>query len=144
MLGLYALNDIHKQDKQQFVLGQELISNGGFDTDTIWNKDASWSIGGGIASHVAGITDNITQNILIKNSWYIITWTILNYVAGAIRIGLGATVGTSLGLIRNSNGSFIDVIPVDIPNPLQTIYFIGYLPFNGGIDDISCKEIIQL
>jgi hypothetical protein len=45
------------------TLGPELVTNGGFATDTAWTKGTGWAISGGTASHSGGTFGAITQNM---------------------------------------------------------------------------------
>lgn len=43
--------------------GPELITNGGFDTDTAWTKEASWTIASGVATYTPdGATHSLYQS----------------------------------------------------------------------------------
>lgn len=50
-------------------LGAEELTNGGFDSDTAWTKDAGWSITGGRAVHTGG-GDYIKQGSISAGSFY--------------------------------------------------------------------------
>ena len=52
------------------VLGDELVVNGTFDSDTAWSKGAGWSISNGTASHTGGTTSYLSQSILEPNKQY--------------------------------------------------------------------------
>ena len=59
------------------VLGSELVTNGGFDTDTEWVKGTGWTIDGGVATFTnPNFASPITQNILTANKHYRLTFTV--------------------------------------------------------------------
>jgi hypothetical protein len=58
--------------------GPELVTNGGFDSDSDWTKGTGWSIANGYAHHASGANSNITQSIAVEaDKAYIIEFNIL-------------------------------------------------------------------
>jgi hypothetical protein len=43
--------------------GAELVTNGTFDTDSDWTKGTGWTISGGAASKVTGVSSGLNQAI---------------------------------------------------------------------------------
>jgi len=119
--------------------GSELVTNGGFDTDTDWIKQTGWNISGGSANCDGSQTGNsaiLQSNVCIQNKKYKIMFTVLNYSAGNIRIGdAGAIIGTN----RNANGTYIEII--NWTNANSALYFYGDVNFIGSIDNVSVVEI---
>lgn len=74
------------------TLGAELVTNGTFDIDTGWVKDAGWSISGGAAVAV-GTTASIYQAKAngFGGELYRIDWDLLTRTAGAFFVRLSGT-----------------------------------------------------
>jgi hypothetical protein len=51
-------------------LGSELVTNGGFDSDTAWTKTGQWLISNGNANVTATGTSSLSQSILSSGNWY--------------------------------------------------------------------------
>jgi len=119
-------------------LGQ-LITNGGFDADTNWSKQAGWSISGGTAVGTA-VTGNLWQTArFVQGKTYRIKYTITDYVSGDVFVSCG-TDGN--GTKRTANGTYIEDL-VCVGN--ESCYFKGVgLAFTGKIDNVSSQEIPPL
>jgi hypothetical protein len=123
--------------KPNVVLGDELVVNGTFDTDSDWTKGTGWTISGGKANCDGSQTSTspLYQNAgLTIGAAYKVIVTISNYSAGNIRILMG---GSTFGEWVNSNGekTFILVQSFD-----QRIYVQADANFVGSIDNVSVKE----
>ena len=86
-------------------VGAEKIVNGGFDSDTIWVKDALWTISGGLlhATGVAQYTSTYQSSILNIGTWYRYSLDVLNNTLGNLffQEGSNTTIKTTSG-----NGNF--------------------------------------
>jgi hypothetical protein len=86
------------QDVGNVTLGPELVTNGGFATDTAWTKGSGWSIAGDKASITSAVgTPILEQNVgLTTNGVYKVALTISDRTAGniIIRMGSGTNVAT--------------------------------------------------
>jgi hypothetical protein len=71
------------------TLGSELLTNGGFDTDTVWTKDAGWTIGGGVAAKATGSANWIRQSVAIVGRYHRLSFDIVSISAGSFRAGIG-------------------------------------------------------
>jgi hypothetical protein len=66
----------------EMSLGPELVTNGGFDTDTNWTKGAGWTISEGTANYITGVppSELITQNISItEEKCYQVSFDLILY-----------------------------------------------------------------
>jgi hypothetical protein len=115
----------------------ELITNGGFDTNSDWNLNVSWSIADGVLYKEGGVFNNTSQNFDTQsNKKYLTTFTVASYSgSGQVRIALGAS-GTSTW--RTSVGTYTEIL-----TPAQTGYIriISDANFSGSIDNVSVKEL---
>jgi hypothetical protein len=115
----------------------ELITNGGFDTNSDWNLNVSWSIADGVLYKEGGVFNNTSQNFDTQlNKKYLTTFTVASYSgSGQVRIALGAS-GTSTW--RTSVGTYTEIL-----TPVETGYIriISDANFSGSIDNVSVKEL---
>ena len=121
--------------------GVELVTNGGFVTDSDWTKGDGWSIGSGVAScdgTQTGSTD-LTQTLAITiGRTYKITYD-LTVSAGFInRVRLG---GEDDGTDRTVSGSYTSII---IPTTTGFLQFRADPDFIGTIDNVSVQEILPV
>jgi hypothetical protein len=121
------------------VLGDELVTNGTFDSDSGWTKGTGWSIANGRASYDGtGGTSFIRQNDVIEvGKTYKVTLEVLaNEGSGINTIFLGGTVLNSSHL---SVGSYTFYGSTNNTSVTLTIYGRSGEVFE--IDNVSVKEI---
>lgn len=120
--------------------GRDLVINGGFDSDTIWNKSsgAGWTIANGV-THSDGTGSNtyIYQTLpIIGGKRYQVTYTISNYVSGSVRTGVGTAIA---GTVRSANGTYTENLTA---NANGHVYFQAMGPtFVGDIDNVTVKQL---
>ena len=126
------------------VLGNELVVNGDFASDTDWTKGTGVTIANGVAtsdgsgSNYGNIVTQDT-NVSFANKKVKIKFDVLNYVSGKMRVSPGNSSATSH---VQANGSYEFIVDVGVGNDI--IYFINYqTPFVGSIDNVSVKEVIE-
>jgi len=128
----------------QDALGSELVTNGGFDTDSDWSKIGNVSISGGSANFIdngSNLYSYIRQNISqINGKKYLIDFEIKNYSFGVLQVILQSS---GIANTYNSNGKYSIVVESSVSN--------GYVEFSrnfdGGtfsfsIDNVSVKEYL--
>lgn len=122
-------------------LGADLISNGGFDSDTVWIKGVGWTIGGGVASATnVNTAAALVQGIAIAAATtYKIRIEVSNYVGGVCQIWLGAVYS---GVEINGNGVFTAEVTTGDPLASSTLSLEGYTNFTADLDNITVKEIL--
>lgn len=122
----------------------ELITNGGFDTDTDWTRESgagSWTISNGVAT-ANDTFSYLFQNISVKkNTTYQITFTIVDYVSGDIKVGFYGTP-TILGTTHASVGTFVENLTTGA-GP-GSFALDPQNAFSGSIDNVSVKEVKAL
>lgn len=121
----------------------ELVTNGGFDTDTAWTKGAGWTISGGtaVATGVTGFAD-IQQNLpaVIAGQTYVITFAV-SITSGTIAAYLGTNGnGNSIISIISASGSYSFLFHKNPLDTTKTILFRGNPTFTGTIDSVSVKR----
>ena len=118
--------------------GNELVTNGDFATDTDWTKPTGATISGGFLnlSGVANGQNTFQSSSIVVGKTYKATFTISNYVAGGLRILIGATGTTPT---RNSNGTFTATVNA----ALDTVIYLQALGTTTlKIDNVSVKEVL--
>jgi len=116
--------------------GNELVTNGSFDTDSDWTKGSGWTISGGKANYdgVASIGD-LSQSISFSaGKVYKYTFTISSLTQGGVRVFVGNTVGAT----HSSNGTFVGYITYSSGG--STI-LQARSSFIGSIDNVSIVEV---
>ena len=122
-------------------LGEELVTNGDFATDTNWFKDANWSISGGNASSTG--VGRMFQPIapLLESGTGIpvkVTFDITALTQGGVVVncyGIGSQFFTSVGT-HTFSGVTTNTLNLYFNNAGVGGNFIG------SIDNVSVKEIL--
>ena len=114
------------------------ISNGTFNTDTLWVKGDGWSIAGNAASSDGSQTANsdLSQALpgLTENNYYRVKFTISGIVSGTVTPVVGDTEGTP----RSSNGTYVETI---VAGPGADVELRADLDFIGDIENVSVKQV---
>ena len=121
------------------VYGNELVVNGGFDTDTDWTKGVGVTISGGSANFAGNPNANINQDSgLVIGTKYKAVFTVSNYISGSIDINVG---GNTRQGSYTANGNYtVDVVCLGG----SSLYFQedASVGFEGSIDNVSVKEVL--
>jgi len=129
-------------DAPDTYLGDELVINGNFSTDTDWTKGTGWTIADGVAEVVAS-SDPLTQDSVTYESGktYEVTYELLEITSGSCRpsfTGVSTTVLTS----RNEEGTFTE--QVTLPNEKTEFNILSNVAVASFIvDNISIREVIS-
>ena len=121
-------------DWKQPAGGNDLITNGGFDTGAGWVLGAGWAIGGGTLNATATALEAQQLGVLIPGRMYRVTFSITDYTAGSVRIKLGG--GGGGGTYRSAVDTFTETIFADG----TYLALDGGAAFTGKIDNVSCIE----
>lgn len=122
--------------KNKSIYGPELVINGNFDSDTIWNKSAGWEIAGGEAVATATALDIIQTGILTIGELYRVYWEMSEYTAGSVRAKLGGPGG--VGVSQTETGVFEEFITA-----VGTYFsFDGVAAYTGKITSVSIKKVL--
>ncbi len=118
-------------------IGNELVTNGDFATDSDWNKGTGWSISGGVASCDGTQTGNsgLTQNNVFENNKkYKITFDLVSN-GQEFKFWVNGTQYISSFYSSNTYNLYINT------NTSGRLYFEGTSNFVGSIDNVSVKEV---
>lgn len=120
------------------TIGENLVSNGHFSTDSDWTKGTGWTINGGKANKTAGTASNLYQAALTAGKTYSITATISNYTAGRVYFAAGSASYTTFQYFE-TNGTFTVVVT---PTVNGNLLFYGDASFAGSIDNVIVTEAL--
>ena len=121
------------------VIGEELVINGGFDTDSDWSLGTGWSIANGNAVATSAPSGSqLYQTSLIIGKTYQATFTITDITLGAFRFLFGDGVNTSGNY--TSAGTYTVSFTAAGNNRLG-IRTVGTT--SGSVDNVSVKEVID-
>jgi hypothetical protein len=127
------------------ILGPDLVTNGGFDTDTDWIKGVGWTIGSGVAScdGTQAALSNLSQDVGISTipTLYKITYDITEYTAGNVKSRIRAVTPTGQG--NTSVGSYIDYLWSDDRATTGQIRMVANVDFIGSIDNVTCQIVFN-
>lgn len=125
--------------------GDELVTNGAFDTDSDWSLGTGWSIANGKASSDGTQVGNssLSQSSVLPSAsgkTYKITFTISNYVNGSVQVyPTNTTVGTYPK--ENANGTYTRNVEVTSATPNDILYIQADADFIGSIDNVSVIDV---
>ena len=122
------------------VLGSELVSNGTFDSDTAWTKQAGWSISAGAANvNTTGIgtTSLISTGMTVTTGvWYRVTYTIASVAGTGLRVNLG---GYTEPVYRTAPGTYTLMVLATTTTGFSVT--AGSTNTIATIDNISVREL---
>ena len=115
--------------------GSELVTNGGFDTDSNWTKGTGWTIANGKATQSGG-TGQLSQSISISTGVVCKFTFTATIQSGTLRISAGVTAP-----VQDFTESGTHTFNLAFAGN-TVLYFLGTSSsFSGSIDSISIKEI---
>ena len=119
------------------TFGSELVTNGTFDTDSNWTKGTGWSISGGKAIKTSGTGSALSQTVptTTVGKKYKLTFDAI-VTSGVANAGLyGVTIPNF-----TTTGSQEHIITATSTSGFE---FFAASNFNGSIDNVSVKEVID-
>lgn len=115
--------------------GSELVTNGGFDTDSNWTKGTGWTIANGKATQSGG-TGQLSQSISISTGVVCKFTFTVTIQSGTLRISAGVSAP-----VQDFTESGTHTFNLAFAGN-TVLYFLGTSSsFSGSIDSISIKEI---
>ena len=115
--------------------GSELVTNGGFDTDSNWTKGTGWTIANGKATQSGG-TGQLSQSISISTGVVCKFTFTATIQSGTLRISAGVTAP-----VQDFTESGTHTFNLAFAGN-TVLYFLGTSSsFSGSIDSISIKEV---
>ena len=112
-----------------------LIVNGTYDTDTVWNNGPGWSIAGGVAVGVPDpATGDQSQPIVLPAGNYRCEFDLVTRSAGQVRFVLLGGSPAYQGTLRNAVGHYSE----DFTAVAQTSFALRKTTtFDGTIDNVE-------
>lgn len=122
-------------------LGSELVTNGGFDTDSDWNKGTGWTISGGkgVATSVPAFAD-IDQAVAIVNGTDYYVSIDVTVTSGSASLYMGASGNAAVQIPLTASGTYTDTITATATAAVLIRAESG--GFTGSIDNVSIKEVL--
>ncbi len=115
----------------------ELITNGGFDTDSDWTKGSGWSIAAGVATKSVAAASGLEQEITLSPSAYFLIEFDYTRSAGSLQPKIGATnIGAALS---DASGHVQEVIF----SASGTLKFHGDASFAGSVDNVMVTQLLS-
>lgn len=128
-------------------LGKELITNGGFDTDTDWTKEDAFTISNGKAVSDGTLqSPDIYQNVgSFVGRKMQVSFTVSDYEKGTVGAVFHAISGgvSSATTAVSGNGSFSLIVDSVTDDHNGNVGIRGFAYFKGKIDNFSVKEVIE-
>ncbi len=122
--------------------GDELVTNGGFDTDSDWSKGTGWSIANGVASS----DGTQSSNTNLQSSTFdfsvdtkvTLSFDVVNYSSGNLAASVTGTGQADLTNI-NSNGTYSVTVVSSAGS--RYVDFTADANFVGSIDNVSIVDV---
>jgi len=120
------------------TLGEQLVTNGDFTTDSNWIKGTGWTISNGVATCDGTNFAILRQaNAAPLNTKLQATLEVKNYVSGSLQFKFAPT---AYDLTITENGIY--TIETNADNSVNGDIQIVSQSFNGSIDNVSVKKVI--
>jgi hypothetical protein len=121
-------------------LGDELITNGGFDTDSDWTKNTGWSISGGVASSDGSQSESssLVQINTFDTSTLITDFYLIRYT---VTVNTGTVSFGSGGLVQSHTSSGTYYMIGSPQTGSGNTNFTATSSFTGTVDNVSVRKI---
>ena len=130
-------------DETNATLGNNMVTNGTFASDSDWTKGTGWTIGSGTANGSSLTASNLSQDIsAVTGKIYQVTFDLTSYTAGVLFVDIAGSqsytyVAVAPGESTGSKKVFIKATSSDL-----IFYSIGLgLSFTGSIDNVKVKQV---
>jgi hypothetical protein len=119
-------------------LGPELVTNGGFDSDTWWSKGTGVTISGGLANYNTVALNNgvFRSGVVTAGKFYVVTFTVASFSSGGVRVYTGGNRTSTYA----ATGTY-RVFCLAGSSDTQLIFEATSAGTVLTLDDISVKEI---
>ena len=128
-------------DQQDKTLGSELVTNGGFSSDSDWTKGTGWTISSSAAScdgSQTGASACQQSASFTTGAVYEVTYD-LTVSAGSFRVRLGGGSNVN-GITRTTSGSYTDFLTAVSGNDKIMLLAVN-ATFVGSVDNVSVKKL---
>ena len=118
-------------------LGDELVVNGDFATDSDWTKGTGWTISGGKAKLDSdGLYKSLKQDILTVGSYYEIELDVTEFITGALVVKCGTGTDVNISSVGHKK---VTVQATNSKFELLNVQAVTQC----SIDNVSVKRLIQ-
>lgn len=124
-------------------LGDELVTNGNFDSDSDWNKFGSWDISEGVASFDSSLSgaSNLIQDIdeLELGKRYRLDFDVIDSSVANFLYKLG---GSSFSTLTQVQPNTTNSVEFTFSSEPKKLFLRASSSFTGSIDNVSLKEVL--
>jgi predicted RecA/RadA family phage recombinase len=122
--------------------GEELVTNGGFDSNIAWTEQGDLAIAGGcVMASGFGPGMGLSQDInIISGRTYRVEYTIQSYIDGGVIVKLGSAAGQP----RSSDGSYVETITAAGDSAISFDFSSGSSFVEVELDAVSVREVIVI
>jgi len=120
--------------------GVNFVGNGGFDTDTLWTKNADWTISGGTANSDGSGVGRVYQHAgITAGKTYKVDIEVISITSGTVDLQFydGSFQTITSGLALGTSTHSFTVPSASSPNGY---FYVKSNSFVGSIDNVSIKE----
>ena len=116
--------------------GSELVTNGGFDSDSGWNLNTNWTISNGVASCDGTNSNDINQaqNVGVIGKSYRISFTIVSISQG----GIAARIGSGVTNYYTEAGTYTEIVTATSTDRIRVSVQGNAI---ASVDNLSIKEV---
>lgn len=123
------------------ALGPERVTNGGFNTDTVWAKGTDWTISGGAARKAPGVANSGVSEpiVLTGGATYRVVYNASSLSGGPVRPQFTGGVQVN-GALNTSPGVFSEDLVADAGN--VTLEFFAASGAMVILESISVRQVL--
>ena len=126
-------------------LGDELVINGTFDTDSDWTKGDGSTISNGKGNIVGDGTTYVylsQPSVFEVGKKYLITLDVVINSGGGLNLKYGIGFSDNIGNTMLTTGSYSFTYNASVNSEIQIGRAVGGVAFNSTIDNVSVKEVL--
>ena len=135
--------------------GSDMITNGGFDSDTVWTRQSGWTIGSGVATCDGTNASYVYQSSgtggLPQNTKISVSLDITSYTSGSVRIGAttvtsdtvsGLGTHTAIFTTRSGGDSGIEILSNSFIGSIDNVVIKKHRGGNDGTASNATTSIV--
>jgi hypothetical protein len=129
---------------QRLALGPDVVVNGGFDSDTVWQKTAGWTIADGVATGVATTSFRSLWQVGICPTGQVFESQVtVNSITGALTTRLGTNVGGNQIVNMTAPGTYTFRGVSNVSGGAgQDLYFVTSTDTTAVIDNAVARQVL--
>lgn len=117
-----------------------MLTNCGFDSDTVWVKGTGTTISGGLAQIGVGSTNALSYTLLLSpGARYQVRFTVTAVTSGSVASSFAGGGGTVTGVSRTAVGTYVETLVATHPH--TTFRINGTTVAGIVVDNVSLRRI---